>query len=87
MTAPSNALLAERARQVAEQHPPRSPERRAAAEAWVALATTGSIEAARGVLRGCADASVRYAATRLLRLLAELDDDTTGSPVTSGPSQ
>lgn len=69
-----NAALAALAAAEAEKHPPRSPERRAAAEAWVALATTDTLDAARRVLWNCAEPKTRYDAGRLLRQLAEQDD-------------
>lgn len=78
MTAPPNPVLAERARQDAEQHPPRSPERRAAAAVHAALTTTTTLTAARKALTEIAtDRVTHYRATVLLRLLAERDDDTT----------
>lgn len=71
MTAQPNAVLAERARQAAEAHAPRTPERRAAAWAFTVLTTTRTLAAARRALADCPDPSVRYAATVLLRQLAE----------------
>jgi hypothetical protein len=64
----------------ARLHPPRSPERRAAAALWVALTDTGTIAAARRALSGFATPEVERAAVELLhRLAAELarTDDTT----------
>ena len=60
--------LADRARQLAEQHPPRTPERRAAAAVYVALTTTRTTEAARRAL-GFADPVTRAAAAKLLEEL------------------
>jgi HEAT repeat protein len=71
MTAPANTVLAERARQAAEVRLPRTPERRAAVWASTVLTTTGTLAAARRALADCPDPSVRYAATVLLRQLAE----------------
>jgi len=67
----SNALLAARARAEAERYQPRTPQRRAAAWAFTVLSTTTTIDAARRALADCLDPSVRYAATVLLRQLAE----------------
>jgi hypothetical protein len=62
----TNEQLADHLRQLAEQHPPRTPERRAAAACWVALTTTKSIEAARRALATFGDPETRLAAARLL---------------------
>jgi HEAT repeat protein len=76
MTAPPNTVLADAARAEAERHAPRTPERRAAAWVFVAASETKTIDAARRALSDCPDPSVRYAATVLLRQLAEQDPDT-----------
>lgn len=80
---PSNEVLADRARQVAESHPPRTPGRRAAAWVYIALTTTGSLSAALRALADCPDPVVRRDATSLARQLAEPDNAdtrrTTGS--------
>jgi hypothetical protein len=57
--------LADRARQLAEQHAPRTPERRATAVVYVALTTTKTTEAARRAL-AFADPVTRAAAAKLL---------------------
>jgi hypothetical protein len=75
---PSNAVLADRARAEAERHPARTPERRAAAAAYVALCDTPTLDAARRALATFTDAPTASAATRLLRQLAGQDDTTTG---------
>jgi len=62
--------LADRARRIARQHPPRTPERRAAAMAWVALTTTKSTDAARKALETFGDPGTRAAARELLEDLA-----------------
>jgi len=67
--------LADRARQLAEQHPPRTPERRAAAALYVALTTTRTADAARRALATFGDPPTRAAAMALLGQL-ELEQDT-----------
>lgn len=49
-TGATMTALADRARQLARQHPPRTPERRAAAVVYVALTTTRTTDAARRAL-------------------------------------
>jgi hypothetical protein len=58
--------LADRARQVASQHAPRTPERRAAAALHTALITTKTIDAARRALDTFGDPATRAAARQLL---------------------
>lgn len=67
----TTARLADLARFEAERHPPRIPGRSAAAWCWAALITTASIGAARKAIGDHPDPSVSYAATILLRQLAE----------------
>jgi hypothetical protein len=62
--------LADRARRLAAQHPPRTPERRAAAAVYVALTTT---EAARKALATFGDPVTRAAAATLLGELTRED--------------
>jgi hypothetical protein len=70
---PSNTVLAGLARAEAERHPPRTPERRAAAWVFVAASETKTVAAARRALSDCPDPSIRYAATVLLGQLAGQD--------------
>jgi hypothetical protein len=65
----TNKQLAEAARQAAEQHPARTPERRAAAALWVALGDTKTPSAARTALGTFADPQTTADATALLREL------------------
>jgi hypothetical protein len=65
------AGLAGLARQLAEQHPPRTPERRAAAMVWVALTTTKTADAARRALSTFGDPLARAAAVALLGQLEQ----------------
>jgi hypothetical protein len=58
----TNADLTSRARQLAMQHPPRTPERRAAAAVYVALTTTKTTDAARRALGTFGDPQTRAAA-------------------------
>jgi len=74
MTAPTNAVLAEHARRLAEQHPHRTAERHAAAAAYIALRETSTIDAARRALGTLADPVTADAAATLLRELAEQDN-------------
>jgi hypothetical protein len=69
--------LADRARQLAERHPPRTPERRAAAMLYVALTTTKTADAARRALSTFGDPSARAAAAALL---GQLEQETSGPP-------
>jgi hypothetical protein len=64
----TNERLAEMARERAEDHPPRTPERRAAAALYVALDTTRTPGAARRAL-DFADDATRNGALALLRML------------------
>lgn len=64
------AALTEQVRAEAEQHPARSPERRAAAALWTALITTKSVGAARSALAGFAAPDVLADAVELLHRLA-----------------
>jgi hypothetical protein len=43
----------------AVRHPPRTPQRRAAAALWVSLITTSSVDGARSALAGFAAAGVQ----------------------------
>lgn len=70
IVAVDQAALTELARREVERHPPRTPGRRAAAVLWVALADTGSVDAARRALSGFAAADVEQAALGLLGRLA-----------------
>jgi hypothetical protein len=63
----TNADLAERARQLAGQYMPRTPERRAAAALYVALADTKTPDGARRAL-AFADKTTRTDALVLLRM-------------------
>lgn len=76
--------LAELARQAAEQHPPRSAERRAAAALWVALTDAATIAAAKRALAGFASPEVEAAAIQLLHKLAAALAATETSPPTGG---
>lgn len=76
MTAPSNAVLVDRARRVAESHPPRTPERRVAVAAWVALRETSTVDAACRALGTFADPATADSAAILVRQLAEQDTTT-----------
>jgi hypothetical protein len=58
--------LADRARQLASQHAPRTPERRAAAALHTALITTKTTDAARRALGTFGDPATRAAACELL---------------------
>jgi hypothetical protein len=58
--------LAERARQLALEYPPRTHERRAAAALWVALATTTTTRTARRALAGFASPDTQAIAAALL---------------------
>jgi hypothetical protein len=62
----SVTALADRARQLAGQYPPRTPERRAAAAVYVALTTTKTAGAARKALATFGDPVTRAAAATLL---------------------
>lgn len=55
----------------ARQHPPRTPERRAAAALYVTLTETASIDAARRALPGFAAPETVTAALELLGRLTE----------------
>jgi len=63
--------LADRARHLAEQYAPRTPERRAAAVLWVALSTTKNTDAARRALATFGTADTRAAAAALLDRLTQ----------------
>jgi hypothetical protein len=60
------SALADRARQLAESHPPRTPERRAATGCWAALVTTRTAAAARRALGTISDPAARAAAVAVL---------------------
>lgn len=75
--------LADRARQLAGQHPPRTPERRAAAMVYVALTTTRTTDAARRALSTFGDPSACAAAA----LLGQLEQETSGPPTAVSDSQ
>jgi hypothetical protein len=62
----TNRQLAEAARLVAEQHAPRTPERRAAAALWAALGDTKTLTAARTALGTFADPQTTADALELL---------------------
>lgn len=62
--------LAEFARLEAEQHEPKTPERRAAAALWTSLITTSTVDGARSALAGFAAPDVADDALRLLHRLA-----------------
>jgi hypothetical protein len=62
----SVTALADRARQLTRQYPPRTPERRAAAAVYVALTTTRTTDAARRALGTFGDPSARTDAAALL---------------------
>ena len=70
---PGNAGLAARARQAAEQHPARTPERRAAAACWVVLSGTKSLDSARRALLIFGSARTQADAAGLLDRLASQD--------------
>ena len=70
---PGNAGLAARARQAAEQHPARTPERRAAAAGWVVLSGTKSLDSARRALRTFGSARTQADAAGLLDRLSSQD--------------
>lgn len=65
----TNEQLAELARARAERHPPRTPERRAAAALYIALADTRTLDAARRALSTFGTPQTRADATALLRSL------------------
>jgi hypothetical protein len=67
----TNASLADRARQVARQFAPRTPERRAAAALHAALITTKTAGAARRALDTFGDPATRAAAAELLEQLEQ----------------
>ena len=75
-----NEVLADRARRLAEEHPPRTAERRAAAAAYIALRETSTIDAACRALGTFADPVTADAAATLLRELAGQDAKTEGTP-------
>jgi hypothetical protein len=62
----TNDLLAERALQIVESHPPRTPERRTAAAVHVALITTRTAGAAHRALGTFGDPQDQAGARRLL---------------------
>ena len=64
--------LADRARQLAGEHAPRTPERRAAAALHTALITTKTTDAARRALGTFGDQDTRAAACKLLDELERL---------------
>lgn len=59
------AVLAE-----AQRHPPRSPERRAAAHLWASLITSPAVSAARSAVATFGTAETQAAALELLGRLA-----------------
>ena len=67
----ANAALAALALAEAERHPPRTPQRRAAAWLWAILGDTRTLEAARRAIDEIPDQQVRSDATVLLRQLAD----------------
>ncbi len=83
MTTPSNDVLADLACEEAERHPPRTPQRRAAAWLWAILGDTRTLEAARKALGTIPDPQTRYDAAVLLRQLAEHGGTTTERAVTT----
>ena len=70
----SNDTLAARAADLAGQHEPRTPGRRAAAALHVALVTTRTPDAARRALATVRDPATRAAAITILDQLAEPAD-------------
>lgn len=69
---PGNAAVAARAAELARQHPPRTPKRRAAAACWAALITTKTPDGARRALATFGDPASRAAAAVVLgELLGE----------------
>ena len=62
----ANKQLAERARQLAIQHPPRSHERRTVAALWAALSTTRTPAAAKRALATFTSGRVQADAALLL---------------------
>ncbi len=71
MTIIGSATLADRARQLAREYAPRTPERRAAAALYVALTTTKTTDAARRALTTFGDPATRAAARELLAQLEQ----------------
>ena len=71
----SVSVLAGRARQLARQHPTRTPERRAAVMVYVALTTTKTADAARRALGTFGDPPARAAAVALLGQLEQRPSD------------
>jgi hypothetical protein len=72
-TVPPNAVLAALAHAEAEAHPPRTPERRAAAALWTVLIATRTIRGARLALAAIPDPATRAAAARLLAMIRQPD--------------
>ncbi len=68
-----NAALAGRARQEADRHAARTPERRAAAACWVALTSTQTVDAARRSLATFGSERTQADAVALLGRLAAAD--------------
>ena len=62
----TNAALADRAARLGRQHPPRTPQRRAAAALRSALVTTGTPDAARRALTTFCNPATAAAARELL---------------------
>ena len=86
----SNDGLAARAADLAGQHEPRTPGRRAATAAQVALVTTRTPDAARRALATVRDPATRTAALLLLGQLTEPADTartTAGNPPTAEPKE
>jgi len=73
----TNEQLAERARQLAIQYPPRTRERRAAAALWAALSTTRTTAGAIRALAGFASPDTRAVAAALIDCW-ERQEPTTG---------
>jgi len=76
----TNADLADRAARLARQHPPRTPERRAAAALHTALITTKTTDAARRALDAFTTPETRRGALDLLDQLAELQQEASTGP-------
>jgi hypothetical protein len=74
-----NEVLAERARAEAQQHAPRTPERRAAAHLWTSLITSPTVSAARNAIATFGTAETQAAALELLARLAPTLSEPEGS--------
>lgn len=68
-----NPELAERVKAIAVSAPPRTPERRAAAAAWVALTTTKTVASAIRSLNTFCNPDARRAAAALIGWLEQGD--------------